>query len=55
MSLSLILLVVLLLLVFSGLPNIGYIPHSYGYYPSGLGGIVLIILLVLLLTGRLNF
>lgn len=30
-------------------------PHSlgYGYYPSGIGGIVLIILIVLLLTGRL--
>ncbi len=47
----LILLVVLLLLVFGGLPNWGY--HNYGYAPSGVGGIILLVLVVLLLTGRL--
>ena len=47
---NLILLIVLILLVVGGLPTWGY--HSYGYAPSGIGGLLLIILLVLLLTGR---
>jgi uncharacterized protein DUF3309 len=48
---GLILLIVLLLVVFGGLPNLGF--HSYGYGPSGIGGILLLVVLVLLLTGRL--
>ena len=48
---GILLLVVLLLLVFGGLPNLGL--HSYGYGPSGVGGILLVVVLVLLLTGRL--
>ena len=48
---GLILLIVLLLVVFGGLPNFGY--HSYGYAPSGLGGVLLLVVLVLLLTGGL--
>ena len=48
---SLLLLIVLILLLFGGLPNWGY--HSYGYVPSGLSGVLVIVLLVLLLTGRL--
>jgi hypothetical protein len=48
---NLILLVVLLLLVFGGLPTWGY--HHYGWGPSGIGGILLIVVLVLLLSGRL--
>jgi len=48
---NLILLVVLLLLVLGGLPTWGY--HSYGWRPSGIGGILLIIVLVLFLGGRL--
>jgi hypothetical protein len=48
---SLLLLIVLILLLVGALPNFGY--HSYGYAPSGLVGVVVIILLVLLLTGRL--
>lgn len=50
---SLLLLIILLVLVFGGLPNWGY--HNYGYAPSGIGGIILVIVLILLLTGRLNF
>jgi len=50
---SLLLLLVLLLVVFGGLPNWGY--HQFGYAPSGVGGIILIIVVVLALTGRLNF
>lgn len=34
-----------------GLPNFGY--HQMGYGPSGIGGILLLIILILLLTGRL--
>jgi hypothetical protein len=48
---NLVLLVVLILLIVGGLPTWGY--HSYGYAPSGAGGLLLIILLILLLTGRL--
>jgi hypothetical protein len=48
---SIILLVVLLLIVLGGLPNLGL--HSYGYGPSGVGGILLVVVVVLLLTGRL--
>jgi hypothetical protein len=48
---GLVLLIILILLVVGGLPTWGY--HSYGYGPSGVGGLVLIILLILLLTGRL--
>jgi hypothetical protein len=47
---SLVLLILLVLLVFGGLPTWGY--HSFGYVPSGLGGLILLILLILLLTGR---
>jgi hypothetical protein len=48
---SLLLLIVLILLLVGGLPDWGY--HSYGYTPSGLVGVLTIILLILLLTGRL--
>jgi uncharacterized protein DUF3309 len=48
---SLLLLIVLILLLVGALPNFGY--HSYGYAPSGLVGVVAIVLLVMFLTGRL--
>lgn len=48
---GIILLVVLLLVVFGGLPNLGF--HNYGYGPSGIGGVLLLVVLILLLTGRL--
>ncbi len=47
----LIVLIIVLLLVFGGLPTWGY--HDYGYGPSGILGVVLVILLVLFLMGRL--
>ena len=49
-----ILLVVLVLLLLGALPSW---PHSrsWGYYPSGGIGIILLILLILVLTGRVNF
>ena len=48
---SLVLLIVLILLLVGALPNFGY--HSYGYAPSGLLGVVALILVVMFLTGRL--
>jgi hypothetical protein len=49
---STILLIVLVLLLVGALPTW---PHSrsWGYYPSGGIGLVVVILLVLLLAGRL--
>jgi hypothetical protein len=48
---GLLLVIILVLFLFGGLPNWGY--HSYGYAPSGMVGVLLIVLVVLLLTGRL--
>ncbi|MGS0742236.1 DUF3309 family protein [Glaciimonas sp. GG7] len=47
-----ILLIILILLLVGALPTW---PHSrsWGYGPSGITGVIVIILIVLLLTGRL--
>ncbi|MCA1808594.1 MAG: DUF3309 domain-containing protein [Lentisphaerae bacterium] len=52
MTLGTILLIVLILFLVGALPTW---PHSkrWGYYPSGLLGLVVVILLVLVLLGRL--
>jgi hypothetical protein len=50
--LSTILLVVLILLVVGALPTWPY-SGGWGYYPSGGLGLVLLIILILVLTGRL--
>jgi len=42
---------VLVVIVLGGLPTWGY--RDYGYGPSGLGGVLLLVILILLLTGRL--
>ncbi|CAB3635993.1 DUF3309 domain-containing protein [Achromobacter mucicolens] len=49
---STILLIILILLLIGAVPAW---PHSrsWGYYPSGLLGIVVIVLIVLLLMGRI--
>ncbi|MHB0858852.1 MAG: DUF3309 family protein [Anaerolineae bacterium] len=47
-----ILIIVLVLLVLAGLPTWGY-SRSWGYAPSGLLGLLLVILVVLLLAGAL--
>jgi hypothetical protein len=44
-------LIIVLVFLFGGLPRWGY--HSYGYGPSGLAGVVLLVLVVMLFTGRL--
>ncbi|CAB3827331.1 MAG: DUF3309 family protein [Achromobacter pulmonis] len=49
---STILLIILILLLIGAVPAWPY-SRGWGYYPSGLLGIVLIVLIVLLLTGRL--
>ena len=48
---GLVLLIVLILLLFGGLPRWGY--HSYGYGPSGIVGLILVIVLILFLLGRI--
>ncbi len=52
MSLSLILLIVVVLLLIGAIPAW---PHSrkWGYGPSGLLGVILVVLIILALTGRL--
>jgi hypothetical protein len=52
MSISTILLILLILLLVGALPTWPY-SGGWGYYPSGGLGLVLIILLVLVVTGRL--
>lgn len=52
MSMGTILLIVLILILLGVIPAW---PHSrgWGYGPSGIVGVVLVVILVLLLTGRL--
>jgi hypothetical protein len=52
MSVGTILLVVLVLLLVGALPTWQY-SSGWGYFPSGGLGLVLIVLLVLVLSGRL--
>jgi hypothetical protein len=52
MSISTILLIVLVLLLLGALPTWPY-SSGWGYYPSGGLGLVVIILLVLVVSGRL--
>lgn len=53
---STILIIVLVLLLLGGIPQgpwWGTAGSPYGYYPSGILGIVLVVVIVLLLMGRL--
>ncbi|MGH9880033.1 MAG: DUF3309 family protein [Pyrinomonadaceae bacterium] len=52
MTLGTILAILLILILFGALPSWPY-SRSWGYYPSGLLGVILIIVIVLLLLGRL--
>ena len=49
---STILIVILVLLLIGAIPTWPY-SRGWGYYPSGLLGLLLLILLVLAITGRL--
>ncbi len=50
--LSTILVVVLILLLIGAIPNWGY-SRSWGYFPSGIVGVVLVIVIILVLMGRI--
>ncbi len=50
--LSTILVIVLVLLLIGAFPSWGY-SRSWGYFPSGILGVVLVIVLILVLMGRI--
>ena len=52
MSIGTILLIILILLVIGALPTWPY-SSGWGYYPSGIAGLIVVVLIVLLLMGRL--
>jgi len=52
MTLGTVLLIILILILIGALPTWGH-SRSWGYVPSGVVGVVVVILIVLLLTGRL--
>lgn len=52
MSLGTILLIILIILLIGGLPSWPY-SAGWGYYPSGVVGVLVVVVLVLLLMGRL--
>ena len=52
MSLGTILVILLILLLIGAIPTWPY-SRGWGYSPSGLVGLLLIVLLILVLTGRL--
>jgi hypothetical protein len=52
MSLTTILVIILILILIGALPTWPY-SRGWGYYPSGLLGLILIILIILALMGRL--
>jgi uncharacterized protein DUF3309 len=47
-----ILIIILILILIGALPTWPY-SSGWGYYPSGVVGLILLVLVVLLLTGRL--
>jgi hypothetical protein len=52
MTLGTLLLIILILLLISAIPTWPY-SRGWGYGPSGILGVVLIVVLILLLTGNL--
>ncbi|MGH6874103.1 MAG: DUF3309 domain-containing protein [Aestuariivirgaceae bacterium] len=52
MTLGTILLIILILLLIGAVPSWPY-SRNWGYGPSGILGIIVVILLILALTGRL--
>ena len=52
MSIGTILLIILILSLFGALPTWGH-SRNWGYRPSGVLGLVVVILLVLVLMGRI--
>jgi hypothetical protein len=52
MSIGTIILIVLVLLLIGALPTWGH-SRSWGYGPSGLLGVILVVLLILVLMGKI--
>lgn len=52
MTLGWILVIILILLAIGAFPRWGY-SSGWGYYPSGIVGVILVIVIVLALMGRL--
>ncbi len=52
MTLGTILIIILILLLIGALPNWGY-SRGFGYFPSGIPGVVLVVVLILVLMGRI--
>lgn len=52
MSVSTLLLIILILILVGALPTWSH-SRNWGYFPSGGMGLIVIILLILLLTGRI--
>ena len=53
MSLATLLIIVLIVLLIGAIPSWPY-SRSWGYYPSGLLGVVVIVVLILALSGRIS-
>lgn len=51
MGLGTILIIILILLLIGALPTWGY-SRGFGYFPSGILGLVLVVVIVLVLMGR---
>jgi hypothetical protein len=52
MGLGTILIIILILLLIGALPNWGY-SRGFGYFPSGILGLVLVVIIILVLMGRI--
>jgi hypothetical protein len=52
MSIGTILLIILILILIGAFPSWPY-SRGWGYYPSGIIGIIVIVVILMLLTGRL--
>ncbi|WP_127144200.1 DUF3309 family protein [Pelagibacterium montanilacus] len=52
MGLSTIILIILILLLVGALPTWGY-SRSWGYGPTGILGVILIVILILMLMGQI--
>lgn len=52
MTISTLLLIILILLLVGAVPSWGY-SRNWGYGPSGILGVLLVVLIVLMLMGRI--
>lgn len=53
MNLLWVIIIILVVLALVGAPGVGPWHHSFGYWPSGTVGLIVLILVILLLMGRL--